>query len=303
MISIIIPCYNAELFIARAINSVFSQSFKDWELILVNNNSTDGTQKILEDYQLKYPNNIKVFQEFKKGAPAARNKGLKEAKGEWIQFLDADDEILKDKLQIQSEIALKQQPALVASTYTIKGVRENKPFTRIRELNEQDFWKGLIHSKLGITSANLFNKNILDKVNGWDEDLVSSQEYDLMFRCLQVLPKVGFDSTNLTVINIEPGLSVSRGGGKEKGKNILESRIGLRMRIKEYLKDKNLLTDDKLTALDTFIFKQLAENYRFRSEYVRQVLNSTVLKVPFDVKLKGTYFMFKMDVKRVLKLK
>ena len=91
MVSVVIPCYNCESFVSRAIESVLHQKYTDWELILVNNNSKDNTQKVLDDYQKKYPDKIRTFVEMKKGGGAARNKGLSEAKGEWIEFLDADD--------------------------------------------------------------------------------------------------------------------------------------------------------------------------------------------------------------------
>ena len=92
MISVIIPCFNSEEYITRAIESILKQSYTNYEIILVNNNSTDNTYNILQEYAKKKAGLVNVFNEYKKGAPAARNKGLSEAKGEWIQFLDADDE-------------------------------------------------------------------------------------------------------------------------------------------------------------------------------------------------------------------
>ena len=73
MISIIIPCYNCEKYLHRAIESVFSQTYSDYEIILVNNNSTDNTINIINEYKKKYPDIIKVLHENKVGAPAARN--------------------------------------------------------------------------------------------------------------------------------------------------------------------------------------------------------------------------------------
>src|SRR3954469_11137836 len=99
MISIVIPCFNCEPFIQRAFNSVINQTFQNWELLLVNNNSTDNTQEVLLALQKQFPEKIKVLFEERRGAPCARNKGLREANGDWIQFLDADDEIKPDKLE------------------------------------------------------------------------------------------------------------------------------------------------------------------------------------------------------------
>src|SRR4051794_32661932 len=113
--SVIIPCYNGEKFIKRAIESVLKQSFTDYELILVDNNSTDSTLSIMYDYAKKYPAIISVYIEYKKGASAARNKGLYHAKGEWLQFLDSDDELLPDKLTYQIKIATDAEADVVAA--------------------------------------------------------------------------------------------------------------------------------------------------------------------------------------------
>lgn len=302
LLSVIIPCYNSAAFIKRAVDCVFKQTFKDWELILVNNNSTDNTQQILEQYQKQYPEKIKVLLETKNGAPAARNKGLMAAQGKWVQFLDADDEILPEKIEGQVQLAELEDATVVASPYTIRKKESNPPVEVVRELERKDYWLGLIRSTFGITSSNLWKKEALLQVGGWDESLVSSQEYDLMFRVLQVSPKVGFDNRKATIVNIEPGISVSRGGGPDKGLKILESRIGLRIRIKQFLKDKQLLTKERELFLNKFIYGQLVLNYRFNPHHVRERLEHLKLKVPLSVKLRGLYFMFKMDMKVLFRI-
>src|SRR5258706_12439179 len=101
MISIIIPCYNSEKYLARAIESVLKQTYINYEIIVVDNNSLDNTINSIHDHIKRYPNLIRILHEYKKGAPAARNKGLYEAKGDWVRFLDSDDELLPTKLEHQ----------------------------------------------------------------------------------------------------------------------------------------------------------------------------------------------------------
>src|SRR4051794_26477005 len=113
--SVIIPCYNGEEFITRAIESVLKQSFEDYEIILVDNNSSDNSLSIMYDYAKNYPATISVYREYKKGACAARNRGLYHAKGEWLQFLDSDDELLPNKLKDQVKIATDAEADVVAS--------------------------------------------------------------------------------------------------------------------------------------------------------------------------------------------
>jgi glycosyltransferase involved in cell wall biosynthesis len=300
MISIIIPCYNAELFIDRAINSVLRQTFTDWELILVNNNSVDRTGNILNKYQEHYPDRIRVFNETKKGAPAARNMGLKEAKGEWIQFLDADDEILPEKLSGQIQLAKEINASIVTSPYRKEGTREKNFFSYVRSLYSKDAWSALIFSQMGITSSNLWKREMLLKVGGWDESLIASQEYDLMFRILQLDPIVAFDHRSLTVVYVGTWESISRSGSKDKARLILESRINLRLRIKEYLETNNMLTAERLYFINKFIYDTLIRNYRFNPVDVKDLLSKLELDVSFADRIKGAYFMRKMDLKRFL---
>ncbi len=101
LVSIITPCYNSADFVKLTINSVLAQSYTNWELIVIDDKSTDDTCKIVETYTEKYPN-IKLIKLEKNGGVAnARNVGLAEAKGKYIAFLDSDDIWLQEKLTKQ----------------------------------------------------------------------------------------------------------------------------------------------------------------------------------------------------------
>lgn len=97
-ISIIVPVYNTEQYFPRCLNSILSQSFTDFELLLVDDGSTDGSGAICEAYADK-DDRIRVFHKENGGVSSARNLGLDEAKGEWICFVDSDDEMLPNGLQ------------------------------------------------------------------------------------------------------------------------------------------------------------------------------------------------------------
>lgn len=101
LVSIIMPAYNAEKFIKESIESVINQSYKNWELLIVDDCSKDLTSKIIENFSLK-DKRIKIFQQEKnKGVVKTRNKALKESKGRYVAFLDSDDLWEKKKLEIQ----------------------------------------------------------------------------------------------------------------------------------------------------------------------------------------------------------
>ena len=106
MISIIIPTYNSELYIKEAIDSVINQTYKDKEIIVIDDGSTDNTKKILQPYIKK--NKIIYIKQKNAGQAAARNTGIKKSKGEFLAFLDSDDIWLKNKLETQIKLFNKK---------------------------------------------------------------------------------------------------------------------------------------------------------------------------------------------------
>lgn len=107
LVSVIMPCYNGERFIAEAIESVLGQTYQNWELIIINDGSTDNSEKIIKEL-LNKDNRIRYIKNNKnKGIPATRNVGIKASKGEYIALLDQDDFWMKEKLKIQMIEILK----------------------------------------------------------------------------------------------------------------------------------------------------------------------------------------------------
>jgi glycosyltransferase involved in cell wall biosynthesis len=294
MISIVIPCYNCELFVSRAIQSVLKQEDVDWELILVNNNSCDKTQEVLSYYESRYPSKVTSVMELKPGGAAARNAGLRLSQGEWIQFLDADDEILPNKLSMQSKIALNQGCDVIAGAYYFNdGSREPS----VRTPFSQDIWKALVSSNLGITTANLWRKECLNNVGGWDENLSSSQEYDLLFRLLSKDVKIGYDLEPRSII-YSRGDSVSKSFDGKRVEEILENLVNLRLRIREHLSDRDLLTKDLKKFISLFLYNHLMQKKIVVPEYVSKKLKEMDLDIPLVVKLKSE---LKYNLKRLFR--
>lgn len=102
MISVIVPVYNTEPYLARCINSILNQSFSDFELLLIDDGSTDGSEVICDTYTAK-DKRVRVFHKENGGVSSARNWGLQEAKGEWVCFVDSDDELLPYGLEIMTD--------------------------------------------------------------------------------------------------------------------------------------------------------------------------------------------------------
>ncbi|MCL1049588.1 glycosyltransferase family 2 protein [Shewanella abyssi] len=117
LVSIIMPAYNSSEFICESIDSVLSQTYMNWELIITDDFSTDGTQNIIENYARK-DNRIKFhFQDANLGAGAARNKSIRKSNGRFIAFLDSDDLWLQNKLEVQVKFMVDNDVALSYSGY------------------------------------------------------------------------------------------------------------------------------------------------------------------------------------------
>jgi len=114
-VSVIIPTYNRASLIARAVNSVLSQTYKDFEIIIVDDGSTDGTEEMIKKFT--DPRILYIHHEENRGSATARNTGLRVARGEYIAFQDSDDEWLPEKLERQLQI-LESSPRKVGLVYT-----------------------------------------------------------------------------------------------------------------------------------------------------------------------------------------
>lgn len=115
LISIIIPIYNAEKYLRQCLNSIISQTYQDWECILVDDGSSDGSPAICDEY-VKKDSRFKVVHKSNEGVSAARNDGLEKAKGEWIYFCDADDR-LYDENSLNTLLRLTENADLAVAGY------------------------------------------------------------------------------------------------------------------------------------------------------------------------------------------
>lgn len=99
LISVIIPVYNTEQYLSSCLKSILSQTFNNFEVILINDGSTDQSGILCDEF-VKQDSRIKVFHQENAGVSAARNVGLKYAQGKWITFVDSDDELMPDGLEV-----------------------------------------------------------------------------------------------------------------------------------------------------------------------------------------------------------
>ena len=142
VISIIVPIYNREKLLRNCLDSIFSQTFKDWECILVNDGSTDKSLEIAQQYAANDPRFI-LFSQENQGLSAARNLGIDHAQGKWITFVDSDDEIAPDYLEILYKIGEDNNVDMVnASFFSCYSSGHIKPLIfkdSIYSSDEEDF--------------------------------------------------------------------------------------------------------------------------------------------------------------------
>lgn len=115
LISVIMPCYNTEKYIHKTLTSLFGQSEQDFEVIFINDGSTDSTASIIEEVKSKYPDRVKTIHKENEGQSKARNKGLDVAVGKYVIFLDSDDYIDSDYFEVLAGAAEKNDSEMVLS--------------------------------------------------------------------------------------------------------------------------------------------------------------------------------------------
>lgn len=133
-VSLIIPVYNVEKYLVKALKSVENQTMKNIEVIIVNDGSTDGSLKIIEEFALKNPH-FHIINQENQGLSAARNRGLRESKGDYIAFMDSDDYIAHDFLESLYKAAIKNNADIACCNFNFyfpeKDIRIYMPFTSI----------------------------------------------------------------------------------------------------------------------------------------------------------------------------
>lgn len=181
MVSVIIPTYNRAELVGRAIQSVLAQTFDDWELIVVDDASTDNTEKVVSSFT---DTRIRYHQHnTNRGGSDARNTGIRNSKGQFIAFLDSDDKWLEDKLY-QQVMTMKEAPSKVGLVYTgMVHVRKNKARRKVKPIHEGDITKELIvKNSVGSCSCVLVRKKVFERVGYFDTNMPSRQDIDMWFR-------------------------------------------------------------------------------------------------------------------------
>jgi glycosyltransferase involved in cell wall biosynthesis len=179
-VSVIVPAYNRRAFLGECLESVYSQTFPDFECIVVDDGSTDGTRQWLE--RVSFP--VRPVFKSRGGVASARNTGIREARGALIAFLDSDDRWLPDKLEIQAA-RFERNPACRACYTDEIWVRDGKRVPRSHRLEKAGgagaFYKMLTRCLVGASSV-MIHREVFEKTGLFDESLPVCEDYDLWLR-------------------------------------------------------------------------------------------------------------------------
>lgn len=242
-VSVVLPTWNREALLARALRSVFSQTAPPGEVLVLDDGSTDGTERLVRD---EFPG-AKYARQENRGVSAARNRGIALANGAWIAFLDSDDEWLPRKLERQLA-ALRSAPGhLVAHTDEVwirRGVRVN-PRRRHAKHGGWIFRRCLPLCAISPSSA-LIHRSVFDTTGLFDEGLPACEDYDLWLRI----------AARFSVLYVDERLIVKHGGHQDQLSRRHEAMDRFRIRaLEKVVRSCELGAEDRRAAIGELVRK------------------------------------------------
>ena len=182
MVSVIMPAYNSAAFIAESIQSVIQQTYSNWELIIVDDASTDTTRKIIASHSISEPRIRSFYNSSNRGTHYSRNKAIEAAQGEFISFLDADDLWKPEKLEKQLKVLSKENVAACFSSYDL--ISENgKPLNRKIEALPVVTYDRLLKANYIGNLTGIYNANLLGKI--YCPDIRKRQDWALWLKVIE----------------------------------------------------------------------------------------------------------------------
>ncbi|WP_281228100.1 glycosyltransferase family 2 protein [Flavobacterium aquiphilum] len=309
LISIIIPVYNRALLIGETLNSVLEQSYSNWECLIIDDGSKDNTNEVVKTYVEK----DKRFHYYKRpdtyniGGNGARNYGLEVSKGLFVQFLDSDDLLAKNKLESQMTVLLKQQ----SDYYLISCKWEYfKDKNTVIQFNKKEDYKifespknyfDLIGKIGGFFPPHCFliPKKLIEKSGFWNEDLLKSQDAEFFFRVISNSRKILFDENTYVLYRQSLHQNVSMLNSLNKAKSLINCwKIIEALYIAKFPDDEeNLYVNKKKNDVYNEIKKRFPELLKLNKDFFK----TQIQKDNFAKKMKGLYKRIKLQLKNINK--
>jgi len=238
-VSVIIPSYNREDTIGRAIRSVLQQDFKEFELIVVDDGSDDKTVEVVQDFS---DSRISIIQHSEnQGANAARNSGIDAASGELISFLDSDDKFHADYLGkvVRGACRCSEQCGGIFTSFRmVQGERAiGKYYATDSEITQDYISDG---NRIGTLSCTTFKSDVFSNIGKFDETMPASQDFDFYLRVLNKYTMKGINEVLITKHLRGDGIGANL-NRKQQGFKIIKEKHGNKI-TDEYLSNQNRTT-------------------------------------------------------------
>lgn len=278
LVSILIPCFNAERWIAQAVESALAQTYRPIEVVVVDDGSTDGSLEIIR----RFGDSIRWETGPNRGGNAARNRLLELSRGCWVQYLDADDYLLPGKVAGQAA-ALAACPDLDAVFGPVTLEHWSEDGARLEPLpipHPADHWVLLALWRLPQTGAFVWRKQALVDIGGWTQDQPCCQEHELYLRALIAGKRLAYSSATGAVYRQWSDQTVCRRNLSE----VHRQRLRIEDRLEKHLRAHGLLTPERGRAINQARFEVARSAWRydcaFAGEIMRQVHRSDPSFVP-----------------------
>jgi glycosyltransferase involved in cell wall biosynthesis len=249
LVSILIPCYNAERWVGQAIQSALEQTWSEKEVIVVDDGSTDSSLAVIQSFG----DRIRWETGPNRGGNIARNRLLELARGEWLQYLDADDYLLPDKVAGQMEfLAVHPKTDVVYGPVTLEHWSEKEARRELLPIPEShDPWILLARWYLPQTGSPLWRKQALLDVGGWKSDQPCCQEHELYLRLLMAGRQLIYCSHNGAVYRQWSEQTLWKRDRSETGRRRLE----IEQRLETFLRERDQLTPERHRAINQARFE------------------------------------------------
>jgi glycosyltransferase involved in cell wall biosynthesis len=219
-VSIIIPTYNRAELLPRAIDSVLAQTYQDFDIVVVDDGSTDGTRSVVEAYEDARVRYVRLPK--RRGVSAARNAGMAASGGEWIGFLDSDDEWLPEKLERQLALADVDPSLDIIQGWHIRDANGVRSVWRLPDPGDKEGFDLVLYGwRECCVMALVARRSALEAVGGFDEAIPHGEDWDLQYR----LDQAGF---RYGVLN-EPLLIYYWGGHEQLTQDVVSRLQAVRM--------------------------------------------------------------------------
>lgn len=235
-VSVVIPCYNAQRWLAEAIESCLAQTYKNIEIIVVDDGSTDNSAEIARGFGA----NVALVQQPNRGGCAARNVGFARTTGDFIQFLDADDVLLPSKIERQVRWLIEHDADAVYGDWRHQYHDENGSFwladPNISE-DQHDVLAALLSGWWVSPAALLFRRKIVTTVGGWDETLAAAQDRDFFTRVAIETERIAYQPNCDSIYRRYGAVTISTGSRERYA----FSHLAVLRKIEHLLKEQGRL--------------------------------------------------------------